>query len=134
MPGAQIDTLMDLWAASLLQHDDQPPFSDHGDLYNTIDTIPHGDVAWESFLASYQGPRPEGDVPAWMDRTYDVWFRDPRNVIQHLLKNSSFSGEFDYAPSQQFDGDGERQYQDFMSGDWAWQQAVSLFFPSQVES
>ncbi|KAI6004160.1 hypothetical protein EDD15DRAFT_2192066 [Pisolithus albus] len=29
MSAWQIDTLLDLWAASLLKYDDQPPFSDH---------------------------------------------------------------------------------------------------------
>ena len=34
-----IDTLTNLWAATLLLHDDFPPFANHSDLYETIDSI-----------------------------------------------------------------------------------------------
>ncbi|KAG0704886.1 hypothetical protein DFH29DRAFT_981215 [Suillus ampliporus] len=49
----QIDTLLDLWAALLIKHNDAPPFTGHCDLYNTIDATPLGDVPWETFSMSY---------------------------------------------------------------------------------
>ena len=55
MAGDRIDKLMNLWAASLLCHDDSLPFADHDDLYRTIDGIPHGKVAWQSFTMRYNG-------------------------------------------------------------------------------
>ena len=49
MSADNIDTLTSLWAATLLPHDDTPPFADHNDLYETIDSTPIGDVPWQSF-------------------------------------------------------------------------------------
>jgi len=50
-----IDTLTNLWAATLLPRDDSPPFSNHSDLYETIDSMPVGDVPWQSFSLTYDG-------------------------------------------------------------------------------
>jgi hypothetical protein len=57
--------------------------------------------------------------------TDEVWFRDPRSLVRNLLSNPGFDKEFDYAPFQEYDHKGNHQFQDFMSGDWAWKQAVS---------
>ncbi|KAL6307402.1 hypothetical protein BKA93DRAFT_727757, partial [Sparassis latifolia] len=38
MSAGNIDTILQLWAASLLQHHDDPPFANCKDLYNTIDS------------------------------------------------------------------------------------------------
>ncbi|KAF9236807.1 hypothetical protein BU15DRAFT_88999 [Melanogaster broomeanus] len=77
MSAKHIDTLLDLWAATLLEHGKQPPFANHRDLYNVIDSTPLGSVPWKSFTISYT----EGD---------------------------------------------EQQWQDFMSGSWAWSQADEI--------
>lgn len=128
MPAAQIKTLLDLWSATLLKHDEGAPFEDAKDLYDTIDSIPLGDVAWETFSITYNGERPQrGDVPDWMNAKFDVWFRDPRTLIHNLISNPDFDGEFDYAPFHEYDKAGNHRFCDFMSGDWAWKQAVSLF-------
>lgn len=124
MSGGDINCLMDLWAASLLKYGDKPPFADHPSLYRAIDSIEHGDVAWECFKASYQGEKPACETPAWMNTEYDVWFRNPRVVVCNMLKNVDFEGKIDYSPVQDFNNDDERQYQNLMSGEWAWQQAV----------
>ncbi|KAH7918451.1 hypothetical protein BV22DRAFT_1024559 [Leucogyrophana mollusca] len=125
MPARQIDTLIDLWGATLLKHNDAPPFADHRDLYKTIDsTTLGGDVTWESFALRYTGERPEDDVPPWMDETFYVWYRDPHKVVQNMLANPDYAQEIDYRPFREFTTDGStRQYQDFMPGDWAWDQA-----------
>ncbi|KAG1882348.1 hypothetical protein F4604DRAFT_1879473 [Suillus subluteus] len=101
-PAAQINRLLDLWASTLQKHDDKPPFADFRDLHKTIDKTPLGDVKWQSFSVRYNGERPATDVPPWMDQDFD----------------------FDYRPYREFltDSD-ERQWRDFMSGDWAWDQA-----------
>ncbi|KAG1775762.1 hypothetical protein EV702DRAFT_953773, partial [Suillus placidus] len=58
MSAPNINTLLDLWAASLLKHDDQPPFADNKDLHKTIDNIPIGGVNWQSFKIQYSGEKP----------------------------------------------------------------------------
>ena len=60
-----------------------------------------------------------------MNQTYDVWYCDPRVVIKNILLNTDFNGEVDYAPHHDFLEDGSCRYKNFMSGDWAWEQAVS---------
>ena len=45
-----------------------------------------------------------------------------------MLGNPDFAKDVDYSPLRQYDGKGIRQYENFMSGDWAWKQAVTLFF------
>jgi len=47
---------------------------------------------------------------------------------RNQLANPDFDGEIDLVPKQEFGVDGERKYQDFMSGNWSWRQAVSAVF------
>ena len=102
MSASHIDTLLDLWAATLIKHNDAPPFATHDDLYSTIDATPLGDVPWESFSMTYTGDKPAEDVPPWMDSTYDVWFRDPHLLVQNLLSNPDFDGEMEYIPYRDY--------------------------------
>jgi len=128
MSAGHIDTLLNLWAASLLEHSDEPPFSNHTELYDAIDSTPLGDVPWEVFNLKYDRVLPENEVPAWMTSEYDVWFRDPHSIIRNLLSNPDFDGEFNYTPYQEYDAPGNHRFQDFMSGNWAWKQAVRVLF------
>ena len=128
MSSGDIDFIFNLWAASLAVHDDTPPFESHVEMYDVIDSTPIGDVPWDSFSLLYNGIRPaEGEVPPWMTAEYDVWFRDPRQLVHNLISNPDFKEEFDYAPVQEYSTDGAHRFQDFMSGDWAWKQAVGSF-------
>jgi hypothetical protein len=77
MPATQIDILLKLWGATLAEHGDAAPFSDHRDLYATIDSIPFGDAPWESFNVVHTGDKPSRDIPSWMTAKYDVWLRNP---------------------------------------------------------
>ncbi len=54
MSAGDINVILNLWAASLAIHDDEPPFLTAARIYDTIDTIALGDVAWESFSLQYQ--------------------------------------------------------------------------------
>ena len=126
MSARDIKFLLSLWAASLAIHNDEPPFSSDTHLYDTIDSISVGDVAWESFSLQYNGRRPAENVPAWMQVEYDVWFRDPRTLVKNLLSNPDFKSGFDYGPYQERTVDGIHQFRDFMSGNWAWNQAVRV--------
>jgi Plavaka transposase len=94
----------------------------------TIDATPLGDVKWNNFSLSYNGEKPVSNTPAWMNSSYDIWFRDPLTLVQNLLSNPDFNNEFDYVPFQEHDLDGNHRFQDFMSGNWAWKQAVRLAF------
>ncbi|KAF8872810.1 hypothetical protein BD779DRAFT_1613747 [Infundibulicybe gibba] len=123
MPATQINDLLQIWATTL-PADNDPPFVNKQDLYDTIDLSPLGGVPWESFGVSYNGDMGDGDSPApWKMAEYDVWFRDPRLVLQEQLKNPDFAKEMDFAPKRVFDPDGKRCYTDFMSGNWCWRHA-----------
>ncbi|KAG1796926.1 uncharacterized protein HD556DRAFT_1441101 [Suillus plorans] len=124
MSGGDIDFVFNLWAASLAAHGATPPFKNHVDMYNTIDSTPLGGVLWQSFSSQYNGALPNGDVPSWMTCEYDVWFRDPRLLVHNIISNPDFKDEFDYALLQEYStNDGAHRFQDFMSGDWCWKQA-----------
>lgn len=127
MPQEEINTLLDLWAASLVEFDSALPFANYKDLYSTIDVTELGNVKWESFTMSYQGDLPETNVPSWMTDKHQVWYRDPHTVFRNMLANPDFDGEINITPFQEMDQKGARRYCDFMSGDWAWKQAVCCF-------
>ncbi|KAG1848127.1 hypothetical protein F4604DRAFT_1545141, partial [Suillus subluteus] len=125
MSNAAADTLFDLMAALLAKHNDSPPFTDHKDLHQVIDATQLGNVPWQGFSVQYTGERPE-NAPSWMDDEYDVWYRDPRLMAHNMLANPTYKKEIDYTPFHEYDAaDDTRRWKDFMSGDWAWQQAAS---------
>ncbi|KAF8170468.1 hypothetical protein K438DRAFT_1853988 [Mycena galopus ATCC 62051] len=123
MAGSRVDRLAQLLAA--LYPGQDPPFADHMDLYSTIDAIQQGDVPWQSFSVQYSGSLPEGEVPEWMTQKYEVWFRSPLGIFEKQLANPSFKDELDWAPKRIFK-DGNRQFIDLFSGNWAWNQADEI--------
>ena len=78
-----------------------------------------GDVPWQNSTLNYSGNLPDGEVPPWMEVTYNVWYRDPHTLIHNIISNPNFKDEFDYAPFHEYSQDGQHHYQDMMSGDWA---------------
>ena len=125
MSARNINSLLTLWAASLAIHNDKPPFSNVAQMYDTIDSTPLGDIPWESFSLQYNGIQPEDDIPSWMEADYDVWFRNPHTLVHNMLSNPDFKSDFDLAPLQERTVDGTHRFCNFMSGNWAWKQAVS---------
>jgi Plavaka transposase len=123
MSAGNINVLLDLWATTLLKHDERPPFANAADMYETIDSTPLGDIPWQSFSVTYSGDAP-GSAPQWMYTEYEVWFRDPRLVVQNMVDNPDYKDGFDTTPIRVFDIGDHRQYENFMSGDWAWDEAV----------
>ncbi|KAG2117158.1 uncharacterized protein F5147DRAFT_742947 [Suillus discolor] len=108
MSAGDIDKLMQLWGATLAKHNDAPPFSDHCDLYSTIDNTPVGDVPWKSFSMKYNAKDNDMNESApWMDKTYTTWFRDPRTIIHNMLANPDFKDTMDYVPYQEFIREGD---------------------------
>lgn len=129
MPAGKIDDLLNVWAASLAPHHDAPPFKDHKELYSTIDAtpIPGGDANWETFNLCFRPPDEDlpPDAANWKKTKWDVWYRDPRKLIDNMLQNPDFRNEFDYIPHQEYDLDGNHRFHNVMSGDWCWREAVS---------
>ena len=125
MSAGDIDFILKLWAATLVKHGNTAPFKSHTDLYKTIDATTLGDADWKAFSARYSGALPPHHIPSWMKAEYNVWYRDPCDLIHNMLANPDFEAEFDYSPFQEYDNDGNHRFQDFMSGNWAWTQVVS---------
>jgi hypothetical protein len=125
MPAKQIDTLLDIWGESLRNAGGQPLFTSHRDLYGTIDAIPFGDVKWQSFAVKYTNIPEDGERAPWMEDTYDVWFRCPLQTIHNILANPELKGKMDFRLYREYNAQsGDRRFQHFMSGDWAWDQSV----------
>ena len=123
------DELMALWGATLmhLDTDASPPFMNHKEILSKIDAIEHGEVSWDFFDLGYSEQKiPENNPLSWMFQRYRVWYRDALSVAEKILKNGDFEAEFDYAPYKDYNEAGERCWNNFMSGDWAWQQAVNI--------
>ena len=119
----KVNRLLELWAATLVPHGVPPPITDNTDLLRQIDSIPLGGVPWESFHLNYDGPPEPIRPPEWKITKYEVWFRNPREVIKGILGNSEFNGHIDYSAYREFEGS-QRHYCNMMSGDWAWKQSV----------
>ncbi|KAF8833072.1 hypothetical protein BDN67DRAFT_863097, partial [Paxillus ammoniavirescens] len=116
MPAAQIDTLLSIWAASLLQHGGQLLFTNHQDLYNTINSTPLGDIKWESFSIKYTGKQPITNTPPWMNDTYKVWFRDFHELVCSVLGNPNFANNMDIQPYREFEmATDQHRFINFMS-------------------
>lgn len=129
MSAGDINGLLKIWGDTLAVHNDKPPFSSERHLYDTIDTTHLGDVKWESFKLSYnedlpQGARRPDDAKSWKSSKYEVWYRNPRTLIKNMLANPDFKDNFDYAPFQEHDSDGNHRFHNLMSGNWSWRQAV----------
>jgi hypothetical protein len=128
MPGEQIDELMHIWA-SMPKHKGPPPFSNHEDLYGSIDDISEGDAPWTSLsMESAEAatlPANDPSVPSWKRATYEVVFRDPQKLLDHQLSNPEFKNHIDYSPKLVYGEDGQRVWSDLMTGNWAWNQCVS---------
>jgi hypothetical protein len=120
---------MQLWSATLNGSPTLPPFENHRNMYKTIDKTPLGDIPWSSFTLKYNGARPSDNVPEWMNASFEVCYCDPRAVIHGILGHPGFKDDMDYVPYHEYDSKTERRHwRDFMSGDWAWMQAVRDFF------
>ena len=107
MSAPNINTLLDLWAATLLKHGDAPQFANAPDLYNTIDSMLLGDVPWQIFSLTYNGELPDGPAPPWMMSEYDVWFWDPHIIVKNMISSPNYINHFDVASICNFDSNGE---------------------------
>ncbi|EKM77022.1 hypothetical protein AGABI1DRAFT_101971 [Agaricus bisporus var. burnettii JB137-S8] len=124
-----IDNINELCAIhdGLLQnHGDVGPFASANNMYETINSIQHGDAPWLHLKASLSLNVDE-NTPTWKKKEYDIWYRDPDVVLKQMLNNPDFDGEFDYTPYIELDTKGEQQWSDVMSGNYAWRQANRIY-------
>lgn len=49
-----------------------------------------------------------------------LYYRDPIECIEFLMKNPLFSGRIHYQPRQDFDRSGNRVYSEWITSDGAW--------------
>ena len=124
MSASDIDTVLNIWSASATAYDESAPFQNHKHVYDTIDATPLGDIPWENFSLQFNGNKPEGEVPSWMDANYDVWHHDAHQLVHNIISNPDFENGFDYTPYQEHDDHESRYYHNFMSANWSWKQAV----------
>ncbi len=125
MPGTNINILLKLMN-EMSDNNGTSCFKNNAEMYHAIDAITVGGVKWEACTVQYNGPLPEQNVPPWMLTKHEVHFRDPRLVIKAMLSNTDYKDEFDYAPYREYDADNLQRFHHFMSGEWAWRQAVCL--------
>ncbi|KAI6141325.1 hypothetical protein BKA82DRAFT_28768 [Pisolithus tinctorius] len=109
MPAKKIDTLLEIWATSLLALCGEPLFANQKDLYRVIDSTSVGE----------------------MDKAA-IWLLGCSTVtmygIKIHVKSSTMSllaiGRIDYVPYWEYDStNNQRRWEDFMSGAWAWNEA-----------
>ncbi|KIO14670.1 hypothetical protein M404DRAFT_17529 [Pisolithus tinctorius Marx 270] len=123
MSAKKLDTLLEIWAASLLALGGDPLFNNHAELYHVIDSTCVGEVPWEDFTIRYTAEVRDEETAPWMFDNYDVWYRDPQKVIHNILASSNLVAEMDYVLYREYDAtNNERHWQDFMSGNWAWEE------------
>ena len=53
-----------------------------------------------------------------------LYYRDPVECIEFLMKNPLYSGRIQYTPRQDFDSSGDRIYNDWITGNGAWDMQV----------
>ncbi|KAI6155779.1 hypothetical protein BKA82DRAFT_4326792 [Pisolithus tinctorius] len=127
MPAKKINTLLEIWAASLLALHGEPLFTNQKDLYHVIDSTSISEVKWESFVVRYTNNGRDGqgsNTAPWMLDSYDVWYQDPHKVIHNVLARADLIGRIDYVPYREYDStNNQRRWEDFMSGAWAWNEA-----------
>jgi hypothetical protein len=109
---------------SLAEYDAPAPFNSHEELYNTIDSCVLGDIPWQCLVTVVPEDVNERS-PAWMQKGYEVWYRDPNAVVTAMLENPDFDGQFDLRPYIDLDASGKRQWNNLMSGNLPWRRCVS---------
>ncbi|KAI6002514.1 hypothetical protein EDC04DRAFT_2871876 [Pisolithus marmoratus] len=137
MPANQIDTLLELWAVLILELGGSPLFTNHMDLYCVIDSMSVGKVKWENFKITHKhkqdGQEGQDDVIKLVQGHED----DLHQVVHNLLRHTDLKDEMDFVPYQEFNATtDERHWEDFMSGDWAWDEVNKIIHndPSTVRA
>ncbi|KAI6042368.1 hypothetical protein EDC04DRAFT_2866821 [Pisolithus marmoratus] len=131
MPASQINTLLEIWAASLIELGSNPLFANHMDLYRVIDSMSVGTVKWENFKITYKCKCQDRQNADEQDELIELaglgGQDDPHQVIHNLLGCTNIKDEMDFIPYQEFNAmNKQRHWEDFMSGDWAWEEVDKI--------
>lgn len=122
---------LDLWlAATLKEGGTDIPWQKPKEIYEAIDNIEAGITPWSTYTFSYNGPKP-AIPPRWMEETYELNVRDLLMLAEAQIANPDFENQFEYTPYREFDPNGDRIWSNFMSGEWANDEAVSSDSKSQ---
>ncbi|KAF8264899.1 hypothetical protein EI94DRAFT_1805131 [Lactarius quietus] len=109
LSASHIDSILQLWSATVNGSPTPSPFDNHKHLYKTIDRTPLRDIPWSSFKLQYNGERPtKGDIPQWVDATFQISYCDPCAVIHSMLGNPGFKDHMDYVPYRKFNAKTQR--------------------------
>jgi hypothetical protein len=108
----------------MAEFDAPAPFQSYQDMHTIIDSSKLGDVPWECLVTGFSEDVDE-HAPAWMQRSYEVWYRDPEKVVSTMLDNPDFKEQFDLRPYIDLDAAGMRRWSNVMSGNAAWRHCVS---------
>ncbi|ETW85029.1 hypothetical protein HETIRDRAFT_308646 [Heterobasidion irregulare TC 32-1] len=118
-----INELFNILAAkNVLDNAGENIFASARDMYNTIDSIPFGDLPWHSFGIKYAGPV-DKHSPSWKTETYVIHTRNASDVVARIVNNPTFDGKFDYTAFEEFVGPHEQRFSNLMSGRWAWKKS-----------
>ena len=122
---------LDLWRAAVSKSDscDKVLWQNTKDMYDTIDSITVSGVGLTTYQLFYDGPQPSGIVPCWMQEPSKLNVRNVLSVFEEQLASKEFNGQFKYSPYEEYDKKGARIYSNFMSGSWAFCEAVSVSVP-----
>jgi hypothetical protein len=55
-----------------------------------------------------------------------LFYRDPVKCVEYLLRQPAFASKMVWAPVKEFSSNGKRRYSEMHTGDWWWQEQVSL--------
>jgi hypothetical protein len=123
MPATKVNELMDILA--MMYPEKPPPYANKDDMFNLIDSTELGDKPWQCFTVQYTGETTDNS-PSWQRAEYEVWFRNPDDILSEQLQNPTFATEMDFTSKRVYNPAGSREYKDFMSGNWAWRKSVGF--------
>ena len=123
MSFGNIDKLMSIWRE--ISTDGSSPYKDHKDILSTVDSCQSNFVPWQTAYFNYPNEKEEG-CSSWKNATYTVHYQDPCLLVKQILANPELKDCIDWSPYKEYKRE-NRLYSNFMSGEWAWKEAVCPF-------
>ncbi|KAF8890348.1 hypothetical protein CPB85DRAFT_1377935 [Mucidula mucida] len=123
---ARTNELLEIFADAMANAGGEGPFASAKALYTAIDDIPYGSSPWKCFISEPCVNLPES-APVWQTETYEIWYQDPDVVVRNILANPDFVDSFDPSPYIETDRDDMRRWSDYMSGNFAWRHADTIY-------
>ncbi|KAF8869899.1 hypothetical protein CPB85DRAFT_1446504 [Mucidula mucida] len=124
--GSPHNELLEIFADAMANAGGEGPFASAKALYTAIDDIPYGSSPWKCFISEPCVNLPES-APVWQTETYEIWYQDPDVVVRNILANPDFADSFDPSPYIETDCDDMRRWSDYMSGNFAWRHADTIY-------